>query len=101
MDFFKFLWEQPIYILYMYLAIIILTAFIVFGIDKYKAIHGKRRISEATLITLCIIGGSLGGLAGMYVFHHKTLHKKFSMGVPVILLLQVVISILIYVLLGS
>ena len=95
MDFFSFLLERPIYILYIYLAIITLSTFIVFGIDKYKARNGKRRISEKTLITLCTIGGSIGGLTGIYVFRHKTLHKKFTIGVPVIILLQIALAILI------
>ncbi|NLW65311.1 MAG: DUF1294 domain-containing protein [Clostridiales bacterium] len=100
MDFFKFLWGRPVYILDIYLAIITLATFIVFGIDKLKARRGRRRISEAALMTLCAFGGSLGGLAGMYVFRHKTLHRKFTAGVPLILLFQVVLAVLIAVLAG-
>lgn len=98
MDFFRFLWERPIYIFYIYLAIITLVTFTVFGIDKYKAIHGKRRISEKILLILCAIGGSIGGLSGMCVFHHKTLHRKFTAGVPAMLLLQAALAVLIAVL---
>ena len=98
MSFFEFLWQSPIYILWIYLALITLATFIVFGVDKLKAKRGSWRISEATLLLMCIIGGSLGGLAAMYVFHHKTLHKKFTLGVPLILAAQVIIGVLIGVL---
>lgn len=100
MDFIRFLWEQPIYFLFMYLAIFTPATFIVFGIDKYKAIHGNRRISEKTLMILCTIGGSIGGLVGMYVFRHKTLHKKFTIGIPSIILLQIILVTLISILIS-
>lgn len=73
----------------IYLACINLVTFVVYGIDKWKARRGKWRISEATLLTLAIVGGSIGALAGMRVFYHKTLHKKFKYGVPFILMLQI------------
>lgn len=72
----------------MYLLCINLAAFIVYGMDKQKAVKGKWRISEDALIGLAVIGGSVGALLGMRIFHHKTRKKKFSVGVPVILLLQ-------------
>ena len=62
--------------LYIWLIIINIITFAVFGIDKKKAIDGKFRISELTLFVLSFLGGSLGGLAAMHVFHHKT--KKCS-----------------------
>lgn len=92
MNFFQFLWEQPIYILLIYLALINLATFIIFGIDKLKAKRQSWRIPEKTLIILCAICGSIGGLAGMYVFHHKTLHQRFTLGVPMILLAQVIVA---------
>lgn len=95
MSFFDFLFQNPIYFLWMYLAVITLVTFIVFGVDKLKAKKGKWRISEATLLLLCALGGSVGGLAGMYVFHHKTRHRKFTLGVPLILLAQVAVGVLI------
>ena len=63
--------------------------FLVYGIDKWKAKKGKWRVSEATLLLLTVIGGSIGALLGMKVWHHKTMHKKFRYGVPLILLTQI------------
>lgn len=63
-------------------------AFIVYGIDKLKAKRGKWRIPESTLLLLAAIGGSIGAWLGMKVWHHKTMHKKFRYGLPLILLLQ-------------
>ena len=63
--------------IYYYLLIINLISFLIFGLDKYLAISNKQRISEASLISLMIIGGSIGSLIGMFVFHHKTKHIKF------------------------
>lgn len=67
-----------------------------YGIDKWKAKRNRWRISEKMLLFLAIIGGSVGALAGMYIFHHKTLHKKFVLGVPLILVIQVIIFYLYY-----
>lgn len=75
-------------ILHYLLAINLLT-FVVYGIDKWKAQHGRWRIPEATLLALAVIGGSIGAWLGMKTFHHKTLHKKFALGVPLIIVLQV------------
>ena len=74
--------------LYYLIAINIVT-FIVYGIDKVKAMKGKWRISEATLLILAVIGGSIGALLGMKVWRHKTMHKKFKYGLPLILLAQI------------
>jgi len=63
--------------------------FLVYGIDKWKAKKGKWRVSEANLLLLTIIGGSIGALLGMKIWHHKTMHKKFRYGVPLILLTQI------------
>ena len=76
-----------------YLIIINILTFLVYGIDKWKARNGKWRISEATLLLLAVIGGSVGAWAGMSVWHHKTLHKKFRYGVPLILIIQVALII--------
>lgn len=75
----------------IYLLIINIIAFIMYGIDKWKAHRKQWRISEKMLLFLAVIGGSAGALAGMYIFHHKTLHKKFTIGVPLILVIQVMI----------
>ena len=79
--------------LYSYVAYYLLAinavAFIVYGIDKYKAKKAKWRISEATLLLLAVVGGSIGAWMGMKVWHHKTMHKKFKYGIPAILLIQI------------
>ena len=72
-----------------YLILINLIAFLAFGLDKRKAKRNAWRVKEATLIGLAIIGGSVGALLGMKVFHHKTLHKKFTIGSPFILAVQI------------
>lgn len=75
-------------VLTWYLLFVNIVAFAAYGIDKRKAIKQKWRISEATLLILAAIGGSIGALTGMHVFHHKTRKLKFKAGVPAILLLQ-------------
>ena len=77
----------------IYLLAVNALTFIVYGIDKYKAKHDNWRISEATLLLLAVFGGSIGAWFGMKVWHHKTMHKKFKYGVPVILLLQVALAV--------
>ena len=67
---------------------------IVYGIDKLKAKKGKWRITESTLLLLAIIGGSIGAFLGMKVWHHKTMHKKFKYGIPLIIILQ--LGVLLY-----
>ena len=76
------------YSLYYLLAINAVT-FLLYGIDKYKAKKGQWCISEATLLTMAAIGGSIGAWAGMRIWHHKTMHKKFMYDIPVIIILQV------------
>ena len=71
-----------------YLAGVNLAAFAAFGIDKRKAVRHRWRIPETTLLGLCLLGGALGGLAGMRLFHHKTRKARFFVGVPVMLALQ-------------
>ena len=83
-------------IIYYLIGVNLLT-FLVFGLDKLKARQGKWRIPEATLIWLSIAGGSAGALLGMYLFRHKTQKRKFTLGIPVILIVQVV---LVYFLIG-
>ncbi len=77
----------------IYLIIINVVTFFVYGIDKYKAKHDKWRIPEATLLLLAVVGGSVGAWCGMKVWHHKTMHKKFRYGVPAIFVLQVVLAL--------
>lgn len=75
-----------IYIYLIYLCIVNLIAFFIFGIDKLKAKRDSYRISEKTLITICAVGGALGGLLGMMIFHHKTSKPKFVITVPMLVL---------------
>ena len=75
-------------ITYYILGINVIT-FIIYGIDKLKAKKGKWRIPESTLLLLAIIGGSIGAWLGIKVWHHKTLHKKFKYGIPLILAIQI------------
>ena len=70
-----------------------LVAFVVYGIDKYKARKGKWRIPESTLLTLAMFGGSIGAWLAMKAFHHKTMHKKFYIGVPMIIVLQMIFAL--------
>lgn len=65
-----------------------LIAFILMGVDKWKAVHDSWRIPEKTLFLSAILGGSAGALAGMYLFRHKTKHRSFTIGMPLILILQ-------------
>lgn len=78
-------------IAYIYLLAINVVTFFVYGIDKWKARHKRWRVSEAALLVLALLGGSVGAWLGMYVWHHKTQHKKFKYGVPLILLAQVIL----------
>lgn len=77
-----------------WLVFINLLAFVLFGLDKWKARRGAWRISENALMLSALLGGSLGALVGMRVFHHKTRHKKFTVGVPVLLVLDVALAVL-------
>lgn len=78
-------------IIYIYFIIINIIGFLLMYLDKRKAINKKWRIKESTLICVAIIGGSLGSLAGMKAFRHKTKHTKFRYGIPLILILQILI----------
>lgn len=73
-----------------YFFIVNILLFILMGIDKKRAILNKWRISEKNLILISILGGSIGGLIGMYTFRHKTKHLKFTIGLPLILILQLI-----------
>ena len=74
-----------------YLMIINVVTFIAFGIDKALAIGHLSRVSEATLMFLSLLGGSLFGMFGMKVFHHKTLKPLFRFGLPIICILHIVL----------
>ena len=76
-----------------YLLAVNIATFFLYGIDKYKAKKGQWRISEATLLLMAVIGGSIGAWAGMRLWHHKTMHKKFKYGIPIIIILQVALVV--------
>lgn len=75
----------------LYLIVLNLAGFFIMLVDKKRAIKNQWRISEKALIGISIIGGSIGMLAGMSTFRHKTKHKKFTIGIPIILVIQVAI----------
>ena len=86
-----------VYIIIIYLILINITGFAVMGIDKWKARKQAWRIPEKTLFLISILGGSIGSIAGMYTFHHKTKHWYFVIGMPLILIAQVAASCYIYI----
>jgi uncharacterized membrane protein YsdA (DUF1294 family) len=84
-------------LLWIWLIAVNAAAFLVFGLDKWKARRKAkneaiRRIPEKTLFLLAVLGGSAGAILGMRVFHHKTLHRRFRYGLPVILVLQLALA---------
>ena len=78
-------------ILLVYLLLINAIGFLLMLVDKYKAKRNLWRIPEKTLIGVAVIGGSIGAIAGMNLFRHKTKHAKFYIGLPVILALQIIL----------
>ena len=90
--------EMTNIILYYLLAVNIAT-FLLYGIDKYKAKKGRWRISEATLLLMAVIGGSIGAWAGMRLWHHKTMHKKFKYGIPIIIIMQIALVVYLHTIL--
>ena len=92
-DFIFTLLGSPWAWLAMWLVLINLVTFFTFGVDKLQAKRKEkkdtvRRVPEKTLFLLAVLGGSIGALLGMKVWHHKTLHKSFRFGIPAILVLQ-------------
>lgn len=78
----------------VYLLLINALGFALMLADKRKAQKNRWRIPEATLITVAVLGGSLGAIAGMRLFRHKTRHLKFSLGLPVIFAMQAILILL-------
>lgn len=81
----------------IWLVVINVAAFLIFGLDKWLAKRKEkhpntRRIPEAVLFLLAILGGSIGAMLGMRIWHHKTLHKSFRFGMPLILVLQLALA---------
>lgn len=75
----------------IYLIIINIITFLAMWLDKRKAKKGKWRISEGALFMLAILGGSIGGIAGMYTFRHKTKKHRFTIGFSAILIIEILI----------
>jgi len=96
---------MPLRLLLYYLLVVNLVTFLAYGIDKWKAVrngkkgskkarcnvHLSRRVPEASLLLLAALGGSPAALLAMYLFHHKTCHKKFRYGLPLILAAQIIL----------
>ena len=81
----------------VYLIVINLLGFLVMYIDKKKAKYGRWRIPEKTLMLIALLGGSIGTIAGMYLFRHKTQKLKFTLGFPTILISEVIIILYIII----
>ena len=79
----------------IYLIIINIITFTAMWLDKRKAQKNKRRIPEKTLFILVMLGGGIGGIAGMYTFRHKTQKTRFVIGFPLILIIEIITYILI------
>ena len=77
----------------LYFIIINVIGFLAMAIDKWKAKNNAWRIPENTLFSITVLGGGIGTIAGMYVFRHKTKKPKFTIGMPVILVLEIVLVI--------
>lgn len=84
-----------IYLL-VYLLIINAAGFTLMLVDKYKAKKKRWRIPEATLMGVAALGGSVGSLIGMHLVRHKTKHPKFTIGIPVILAVQIVAAVILF-----
>jgi uncharacterized membrane protein YsdA (DUF1294 family) len=84
--------------LLVYLAIINVVSFVFMLADKIKAKKNRWRTPERTLLGICAIGGSLGGYIAMQLFSHKTKHPQFSIGIPVMLVLHIVLVVVLYIL---
>lgn len=84
-----------IYII-LYFVMMNVVAFALMGIDKKRAVRQEWRISEAKLFLSALLGGSIGAIAGMRCFHHKTKHWYFVIGMPLILIGQVTAGVCLY-----
>lgn len=80
-------------LLLYYLLIINAAGFLLMLVDKWKAKKNRWRVRESTLLIIAALGGSIGSLAGMYLFRHKTQHLKFTLGVPLILAAQCLVAV--------
>lgn len=81
---------------FVYLEAVNIAAFLLMGADKRRARKGRWRIPEATLMLMALLGGGIGILAGMLCFHHKTHKPRFTVGVPAILLMEVLFFVCLF-----
>ncbi len=77
----------------IYLIVINIIGFFYMGLDKWKAKKNAWRIPEDTLFAITILGGGIGTIVGMYTFRHKTKKAKFTIGLPAILILEIVLVV--------
>ena len=84
---------KHLHVVLIYLAVINVVTFFMYGIDKWKAKKSKWRIRETALLGLAVLVGSIGAWLGMKVWHHKTQHKKFKYGVPAIIIIQLALIV--------
>ena len=82
-------------LLLYYLLLINAAGFLLMLVDKWKARKNRWRVRESTLLLIAALGGSVGSLAGMYLFRHKTRHLKFTLGIPLILAAQCIAAVLV------
>ncbi|MBE6113104.1 MAG: DUF1294 domain-containing protein [Peptococcaceae bacterium] len=83
-------------IVMIFLLLINIAGFAMMGIDKQKARRDQWRIPERNFFITALLGGSLGCYLGMQIFHHKTMHKAFTIGMPAILIIQIIIPVILY-----
>ncbi len=88
--------DKLFFFLLIYVLIINIVSFAIYGIDKRKAVEGKWRIPEATLLFTGFIGGAVGSFIGMKVFRHKTQKLKFRILVPVFILLNIAVIVFVF-----
>ena len=88
--------ENILLYIIIYLVIINVITFIVYGLDKWKAKKAKWRIRESTLLGMAAVGGSIGALFAMKILRHKTLHPQFKYGVPLMLVAQIAMGVAIW-----
>ncbi|MDO5541454.1 MAG: DUF1294 domain-containing protein [Eubacteriales bacterium] len=90
------MWDILKSIIIVYWGVISIITFAAFGIDKWKAVKGKWRIPEKDLFLMAAFGGTAGAVVGMMVFHHKTKKYKFTIGMPLLLTVQILVVIGLY-----
>lgn len=80
-------------VFFLYLGVINVLTFLLYGYDKFAAKRGLRRVREVVLLLAAVVGGSIGAECAMLLFRHKTRHRAFALGVPVILVLQIATAV--------